>query len=223
MKKAANLCLASVVCLAANAVGESSKQADQEKNAPSFREIERKMINDCLVISLQSGVALSSLAQDDMRHAAHDVVQKNPGHYMVRVFFYDKDQSPSTGESKCRYEWTKKDGLTLSFDRSRPKAPGAPVKKGEVPEYRVLSEMTSTTDDRIGFILLPSITPKTPGKEIEKIGHLILDAKGFDQIYMYSTEDAYRADSSASYSQKHPGAIKNGRLGSITKTGQLEK
>jgi len=93
-----------------------AKTADAEV-VKNYEIIEEKMLNDALIISVATSDPLEELSQDDLKEISKSLVQQNKNRYMVRVFFYDKDEKPGKDIAQCRFEWTKAQGLKLSYDR----------------------------------------------------------------------------------------------------------
>ncbi len=64
-------------------------------------------------------------------------------------------------------------------------------------------------------MLIASLSRKTPAAERERVARGIAAAEGFDELSIYSTEDAQKANVSASFAKAHPRAMKEGFLGSL--------
>jgi len=92
---------------------------------------------------------------------------------------------------------------------------------GGLPAYKVLSVVQqkragAPRGPKYGEALITSLSRKTPVAERERVARGIAAAEGFDQLYIYSTEDAKKANSSASFADAHPNAMRQGYLGSLS-------
>ena len=76
------------------------------------------------------------------------------------------------------------------------------------PEYRVLDKFGNQLE-----VLIPSLSVTTPRSELAAIGEAIAAREGVTEVYLYRTEEARRANFSASYSEQHPEALSEGYLG----------
>lgn len=86
----------------------------------------------------------------------------------------------------------------------------------ELPQYTTLFSVDLLSGKgKFGEVLIPSFSKKMESKDKEKALRNILKAEGWISITAYSTEDAYKANSSQSFSNSHPNALKDGLLGSI--------
>lgn len=84
------------------------------------------------------------------------------------------------------------------------------------PSYKVLfSGNLMNGTGRYGGILIPSISLKTPAETRESIARRIAEAENFSNLSLYSTEEAYKANISESYSKAHPGALHQGYMGML--------
>lgn len=81
-----------------------------------FKVIERKMLNNALILSIVTSKSLDKLSQSELRGIASELVKKNSDEYMVRVFFYNQGEVPTKDMPLCRFEWTEVQGLKLSYD-----------------------------------------------------------------------------------------------------------
>lgn len=89
-----------------------------------------------------------------------------------------------------------------------------------IPEYKVLFRVELASGaGTFGEILLTSYSKETPKEERESTLRSIMKTEGFVSCVLYSTEEAYKANSSESFSKAHPHAIENGYLGQITEEG----
>ncbi|WP_459506891.1 hypothetical protein [Aquirufa ecclesiirivi] len=100
---------------------------------------------------------------------------------------------------------------TATIDKSKDK---------DIPDYKILFQVDlNSGEGRFGEILISSYSKKIPKVERERALRKIMAKEGFVSTVLYSTEDAYKANSSESFSKAHPNALKNGYLGQITEKG----
>jgi hypothetical protein len=93
-----------------------------------------------------------------------------------------------------------------------------PVQRSEdsaLPAYTILFQMEKLGGGRYGDVLVPSVSRETPAKERETLARAIASREGFDDVTLYSTEDAYEANMSSSYASAHPNAMRDGFLGML--------
>ena len=109
--------------------------------------------------------------------------------------------------------------LLLSF--------GCETKKEETKSELVLPKYTTlfsvdlfSGKGKFGEVLIPSLNKKINSREREETFRGIMEAEGWVSISAYSTEDAYKANSSESFSKEHPNALKDGFLGGIDENGK---
>lgn len=186
----------------------------QKPRELKYEIIERKMLNQALILSVSTSERLEELSQNDLREIAASLVEQNSHHYMVRVFFYNPGEIPMKDAAPCRFEWTKQQGLVLSYDRSR-KPQKKPELKQSLPKYTVLDTVTLINGQFYADVLIPSFSRRTPVGKREKVGRQIAETEGFDQVIFYSTKEAYKANYSSSYATSHPNALRTGFLGSL--------
>ena len=91
----------------------------------------------------------------------------------------------------------------------------------ELPEYQVVNVTDQLVGGKFGEILIPSLKVDMDVDSLSQIAFAILEREGLDEGSFYVTESARKADFSASYSEQHPNAAKEGYLGAIRK-GQFE-
>ena len=90
----------------------------------------------------------------------------------------------------------------------------------KIPEYKVLFQVDLMSGaGKFGEILISSYSKDTPKEERESTLREIIKKEGFVSAALYSTEEAYKANSSESFSKAHPDALKNGYLGQISEKG----
>jgi hypothetical protein len=95
--------------------------------------------------------------------------------------------------------------------------------KAEVvlPHYTTLFSVDLISGKgKFGEVLIPSLSKEVKSSEREKNFRGIMDSEGWVSISAYSTEEAYKANSSESFSKAHPNALKNGFLGGIDENGK---
>ena len=101
------------------------------------------------------------------------------------------------------------------------KSAPAPAKlPAGLPEYTVLYTGPQVRGGgkpmgRRGDVLIKSLTRKTDPAELEAIGRAILKKEGYHFATFYRTEEAYKANESATYLKAHPRALVDGFLGAI--------
>lgn len=101
---------------------EVKTQQKQEKTPAKegrkvYRQVvERKMLNQALILSVCTSPQLEELTLDELRTIAASLVIENPYHYMIRVFFHNCWYKPGQDAALCRFEWTESQGLVLTYD-----------------------------------------------------------------------------------------------------------
>ncbi|NOU18043.1 MAG: hypothetical protein HOO91_10865 [Bacteroidales bacterium] len=89
-----------------------------------------------------------------------------------------------------------------------------------LPQYQILFQVELMSGaGTFGEILVLSYSKEIPKKERESTLRKIIKKEGFVSAMLYSTEEAYKANSSESFSKAHPNALKKGYLGQITEQG----
>lgn len=83
----------------------------------------------------------------------------------------------------------------------------------DLPEYKVLDVVDQMVGGKYADILVPSFSRETPLVELKLFAKELAKIKGFDEMSIYCTEEAYKANFSASFSEEHPGALEEGYLG----------
>ncbi|WP_368411243.1 hypothetical protein [Paludisphaera mucosa] len=102
--------------------------------------------------------------------------------------------------------------------RRAPVSPEGPYEReavDDLPAYRVVKVITNAVVGRSSDVIVPSLSPKTPKTERESIARAIAQKERLDEAWFYSTEEAARANKSASFAEEHPDAMKRGYLGSL--------
>lgn len=82
------------------------------------------------------------------------------------------------------------------------------------PAYKVLFSY-SGKGRKFGDILVPSFSRATPVETREVVLRAIAAKEGLDDVSLYSSEEAYKANVSASFQKSHPDALQNGFLGML--------
>ena len=192
-------------------------------HSDSFLLVERKMVKDALYISLRSNEDLADMEGFQLLQKAREIVNKNNHEYMVRVFFYNPGENPGEDTARICYQWTEEEGIVLNFDR-RSMGESYSVEAEEsndeedadafsMPEYTILDTVPLLAGGKHGDVLIPTYSPDTSTDILSETALNITRLGGFTSLSLYSTEEAYRANYSASYNNEHPGALENGCLG----------
>ena len=110
-------------------------------------------------------------------------------------------------------------GLAILFsqkgqDQKPGPTPPAPS-VASLPAYRLLFANDKLGGGRFGDALVPSLSRKTPVAERERVARGIAQKERLTTLAIYSTEEAYEANTSASFLEKHPDVLKHGFLGSL--------
>ena len=85
-----------------------------------------------------------------------------------------------------------------------------------LPQYTTLFSVDLISGKgKFGEVLIPSYSKEIKSGEREKVFRKIMENEGWISLSAYSTEDAYKANSSESFSKQHPNALKDGLLGGI--------
>ena len=95
--------------------------------------------------------------------------------------------------------------------------------KAEVvlPQYTTLFSVDLFSGKgKFGEVLIPKFSKEIRSNEREKAFRAIMNVEGWVSISAYSSEEAYKANSSESFSKQHPNALKDGFLGGIDENGK---
>ncbi len=84
-----------------------------------------------------------------------------------------------------------------------------------LPAYKMLFANDKLGGGRFGDALVPSLSRETPLSERERVARGIAQKERLTNLAIYSTEQAYEANTSASFLKEHPDALKQGFLGSL--------
>jgi hypothetical protein len=90
-----------------------------------------------------------------------------------------------------------------------------------LPQYTTLFSVDLMSGKgKFGEVLIPSLSKEVKSSEREKTFRGIMNSEGWVSISAYSNEEAYKANSSESFSKAHPNALKDGFLGGIDENGK---
>ena len=78
--------------------------------------------------------------------------------------------------------------------------------KMALPKYEVIDKMKRGDCVMHGDVLVASYTPTTPVADRERTAKSIAAKEGLDDLFLYSTRDAYKAAYSDSFKKEHPAA-----------------
>lgn len=85
-----------------------------------------------------------------------------------------------------------------------------------MPAYRILFRVAlANGSGDMADVLITSLSKQTPVADREKIVRAIAKKEGLVMVALYCTEEAQKANDSASYSKAHPGALAKGYLGML--------
>lgn len=82
-----------------------------------------------------------------------------------------------------------------------------------LPAYTILHAAENITGEIAGNVLVPTMTRSTPSSKRAAVFKRIAEREGLLTAAFYSTEAAYKADSSKSYRRSHPTALRRGSTG----------
>ena len=92
------------------------------------------------------------------------------------------------------------------------------VGDNEKLNYVILDQKETLNGDVYADILVKSYSPADTPVEIRKeVAIKIAEKGGFDQMCLYSTEEAQKANFSTTYARENPGALEEGFLGRYMK------
>lgn len=95
-------------------------------------------------------------------------------------------------------------------------APVTKAAEADLPAYTVLFTVEKFRGGgRYGEILVPSVSRKVSAAEREALARRIADKEHLVDVNLYSSEDAYKANGSESFSKAHPNAMRRGFLGML--------
>lgn len=88
--------------------------------------------------------------------------------------------------------------------------------EADLPAYRVLSAVNKVSGaGRFGDVLVAGMSRNTSARKREALARRIGTKEGLSSVSLYSTEEAYKANISESFSKAHPNAMRRGYLGSL--------
>lgn len=97
---------------------------------------------------------------------------------------------------------------------SLPSTPSQSLGKSadKLPAYNVLERVSvSGSVD----VLVPSLRPSLPDAKLEPVARAIAAREGAKSLAMYRTREAFRANYDGPYSDRHPGIVESGYLGTL--------
>ena len=165
-------------------------------------------INKFLNEHKEFGTPTSVVTVPDWAQGKRQRVNLNANGNRRSLLFYIKDQRVVTvyedgadGRKKVWGEGTKLE----------PFIPVARKTSEKLPAYTVLF-----SDTKFGEFWVPSFSRNTPVKTREAVFGAIAAKEGInDMSFFYSTEEAYKANFSASFARTHPDAMRKGFLGML--------
>lgn len=166
-------------------------------------------ISDFIKQRVEYGTVTSTDPQPDWADGKRQQVNTTTGRYL---FYTYKDEVVGV------YKYNSDGSRTRQFHKDIPQLPQNIEKaaEGNIPEYKIISQMNLIGNKgKWGDIVIPSYSKNTPKDIREATLRQICQREGFVGAALYSTEEAYKANVSASYAQNNPGALKAGFLGSL--------
>lgn len=91
-----------------------------------------------------------------------------------------------------------------------------PVPQIMLPNYKIHDLVRKLDGNKFADIIIPSLSPKIRSDSLSQIAFAIIKKERIDEAEFYSTAEAAKAMYSVSYLKKHPNALKDGYLGSIS-------
>ncbi len=143
---------------------------------------------------------LRRLAQQDKvfripNNTAVEVVER--GGLLTKVRATEQDRVYTGREGWLQYEFVQPAG------RNEAAATG-------LPDYTVIDKVGDNLE-----VLIPSLSVDALDSEIEAVARGIASAERVGTVYLYRTEDAQRANMSASFAEQNPNAMSDGYLGML--------
>ena len=127
------------------------------------------------------------------------------------LLFYTKSDQVTTIYEDDSIEGRKK--VWGKYEKYEKFTPLARATSKSLPAYTVLSSYKKISGGKFGDILVPSFSRKTPVKTREAVFRAIAAKEGINDVTFYTTEEAYKANISASFARTHPDAMRKGLLG----------
>ena len=87
-------------------------------------------------------------------------------------------------------------------------------KTEDLPSYTI-DVVNLMRGGKYGDVIVPSLSRTTPKDDRERILRAISKKESLTEASLYSTEEAFKANTSSSYLNAHPRALKEGYLGSL--------
>lgn len=110
------------------------------------------------------------------------------------------------------------EGREIIRDPPRQASGPTPVDRpaaADMPAYRILSTGHQTIGSKSGEILIPTLSRTTSARERESVARRISRLEGIDELSIYSSEEAYRANTSGVPSKQRRDVLRRGFLGLI--------
>ena len=171
-----------------------------------------------LRVILQALSPLEAMDSEILRSTAEEICEQIDSFMPVAVFFHDALTTDKRGGAATACYVREADSSVKEiYDYSRPRIKDENPLPADIPPYEVLDEVVLFDKSRDASILVPSLSPRSEPKEVERVLRAIFKKEGFASGNAYSTREARIADGSASYSKANPEAYKSGYLGSIIK------
>lgn len=186
-----------------------SSDAEQEPAAPTSDPLERAMTS-FLEEHPELGDLRSMEPEKDWRRGQRRQVELSTGRYLV--YFFEgrvvtvQRHLPDGGREDVHRE--ELPGIPP------PAQEGAREASVEVPEYEILNSFELLTGDVIGEVLIASFSRETPAQTRANVAAAIAKREKLDEVTLYCSRDAQRANMSASFAEEHPDALGTCYLGS---------
>lgn len=157
------------------------------------------------------GRAVASETMPDWANGKRQRVNLDLGRSLV---FYTKDGAVITV-----YENQTGDGQVKvwgEYDQLVDVAPVGRAAGTSLPAYTILfADEKYGGGGRFGDVWVPSLSRETSVAERERVIREIAAKEGINDLSIYSTEDAYKANVSESFAASHPNAMRQGFLGML--------
>lgn len=154
------------------------------------------------------GSVQQTVTMPDWAKGARQQVNLTSGNYL----FYVQDGQVVT---VYKYEGEGRAEVYRNDIPDPPKNLGARPEEGDIPAYKVLDTVDMMVGGRAGEILITTFSRKTPAAERESTLRAIMAKENLSEAKLYCSEEAKKANSSASFAASHPNAMKTCFLGSI--------
>ncbi len=149
------------------------------------------------------GTLKETTPQPDWANGKRQVVNTSTGRYL----FYTYNNEVVT---VIKYEVNGEQKDMYRKEILQPKqAPKHVSATADIPSYKILFEVNlASGEGKFGEILIASYSRNTPKEDRESTLRYIMKKEGLAVAYLYSTEDAYKANNSEAYSKQNPNAMK---------------